>query len=65
MKDKIIILANLQQKIALWRSGFTKEIKLKEHIEMLDWVFVEGDCRTVEEIVVDERYDKIPEEFFS
>ena len=38
MKDKVLILANLIQKIALWKIEFNRSDRIKEHIRMLDWV---------------------------
>lgn len=65
MKSKILILANLIQKIAIWKSDFSREDRLKDHIIMLDWVISNiPHTRDINTIVDDVNYELSPEEYF-
>lgn len=65
MKNKITILANLIQKIAMWKTEFNQEKRLEEHIRMLDWVMSSiSVARDIEEIVNDKDYKLSPEDYF-
>ena len=65
MKDKVLILANLIQKIALWKTEFNRSDRIREHIRMLDWVISSYEfTRSIYIIVEDKDYELSPEEYF-
>lgn len=50
MKSEELIKQNLFQKIAGLKCGYGGET-IKEHIKMLDWVLMEGNIRTIDDII--------------
>jgi hypothetical protein len=50
MKSKEIIEDNLKAKLGIYLTGVT-DLRLVEHIRMLDWVLIEGPIRNINDIV--------------
>ena len=65
MKDKVLILANLIQKLALWKTEFNRSNDIEQHIRMLDWVISPFEfTRSIDIIVKDKDYELSPKEYF-
>ena len=52
MKSKIMILANLLQKIALWKTEFNRSLEIEHH------------TRSINDIINDKDYELSPNEYF-
>ena len=60
-----MILANLLQKIALWKTEFNRSLEIEHHIRMLDWVVSPYEfTRSINDIINDKDYELSPNEYF-